>query len=133
MSEFTYDDYDTVFVLAGTKNVCNADAIDQLENFYSYIKNSKKKIVAATIPPYTPVAPAERCQDAVETYNGWIRKQAALGRVDGFVDFYAALDDGSGGMGSLSSDGVHPSLVSGGGHEKMYESALTEVFTICPS
>lgn len=106
-----------VHIMAGTNDIAGNTGPTSLgrieaniEGMVELAKGHGIRVVLGSVPPAAGFdwRPSVAPVDSIRALNAWLR---AYARREGltYVDYYAALDDGRGGMKpALSRDGVHP-------------------------
>lgn len=106
-----------VHIMAGTNDVAGNTGPTSEKDFQNNLRAMVElarahhlRVVLASIPPANafPWRPALRPAQTIQHLNAWLQ-QYARDTHSRYIDYYAALNDGHGGLKpSLSNDGVHP-------------------------
>jgi lysophospholipase L1-like esterase len=106
-----------VHIMAGTNDVAGNTGPTSERDFQNNLRAMVElaqahhiRVALASIPPASAFSwrPALRPAETIQHLNAWLQ-QYARETHSRFIDYYAVLNDGQGGIkGNLSNDGVHP-------------------------
>jgi lysophospholipase L1-like esterase len=106
-----------VHIMAGTNDVAGNTGPTTEKDFQNNLRAMVElaqahhiRVALASIPPASafPWQPALRPAQSIQRLNAWLQ-QYARETHSRYIDYYAALNDGQGGLKpNLSNDGVHP-------------------------
>jgi lysophospholipase L1-like esterase len=106
-----------VHIMAGTNDVAGNTGPTSEKDFQNNLRAMVElarahhiRVALASIPPASAFSwqPAMRPAQSIQHLNAWL-KQYARETHSRYIDYYAALNDGQGGLKpNLSNDGVHP-------------------------
>ena len=124
-----------VVILAGTNDVAGnsgpmtlADTENNLMSMADIARENHIRVVLASVTPASafPWRPDVRPAEKIRALNSWIKDYAAKkGLV--YLDYYAAMVNGEGGMkANLSKDGVHPNVEGYSVMAPLAERAITQ-------
>ena len=106
-----------VHIMAGTNDVAGNTGPTSEQDFKNNLRAMVElaqahhiRVALASIPPASAFSwrPALRPAETIQHLNAWLQ-QYARETHSRYIDYYAVLNDGQGGIkGNLSNDGVHP-------------------------
>jgi lysophospholipase L1-like esterase len=122
-----------VHIMAGTNDVAGntgptseKDFQNNLRAMVELARTHHIRVALASIPPASafPWQPALRPTQSIQHLNAWL-KQYARETHSRYIDYYAALNDGHGGLKpNLSNDGVHPNRDGYAAMKKLAEEGI---------
>lgn len=122
-----------VHIMAGTNDVAGntgptseKDFQNNLRAMVELARTHHIRVALASIPPASAFSwqPALRPAQSIQHLNAWL-KQYARETHSRYIDYYAALNDGHGGLNpNFSDDGVHPNRDGYAAMKKLAEEGI---------